>query len=129
MAATKKALGWPTTDSFFLPPEAVAHFRQAIGRGAEAQQAWQRRFDAYRAAFPAEAAEWDQVMGGQFPPDFASQLPQWKPGDKPVSTRVAAGQALNALAQRIPNIMGGSADLNPSTNTALKEQGDFQPSR
>ena len=127
VAATKRALGWPTTDSFFLPPEAVAHFRQAIGRGAEAQQAWQRRFDSYRAAFPAEAAEWEQVMGGHLPPDFASQLPQWKPGDKPISTRVAAGQALNALAQRIPNIMGGSADLNPSTNTALKEQGDFQP--
>jgi len=127
VAATKKALGWPTTDSFFLPPEAIAHFRQAIGRGEEAQQAWQQRFDAYRAAFPAEAAEWDQVMSGQFPPDITAHLPQWKPGDKPVSTRVAAGQVLNALAQRIPNIIGGSADLNPSTNTALKEQGDFQP--
>ncbi|WP_051536562.1 transketolase [Nitrosospira briensis] len=128
VAATKKALGWPTTDSFFLPPEAVAHFRQAIGRGAKAQQEWQERFDAYRAAFPVEAAEWDQVMGGRLSPDFTTQLPQWKPGDKPVSTRVAAGQALNALAQRIPNIIGGSADLNPSTNTALNEQGDFQPS-
>lgn len=127
VAATKKALGWPTTDSFFLPPEALAHFRQAIGRGAEAQQKWQRGFDAYRAAFPAEADEWDQVMGGRLPPDFAAQLPQWKPGDKPVSTRVAAGQVLNALARHIPNIIGGSADLNPSTNTALKEQGDFQP--
>ncbi len=127
VAATKKALGWPTTDSFFLPPEAVAHFRQAIGRGAEVQQEWQRRFDAYRQAFPTEAADWDQVMGGRLSPDFAAQLPQWKSGDKPVSTRVAAGQALNALAQHIPNIIGGSADLNPSTNTALKEQGDFQP--
>jgi transketolase len=105
----------------------VAHFRQAIGRGAKAQQEWRERFDAYRAAFPVEAAEWDQVMGGRLSPDFTAQLPQWKPGDKPVSTRVAAGQVLNALAQRIPNIIGGSADLNPSTNTALKEQGDFQP--
>jgi transketolase len=127
VTATKKALGWPTTDSFYLPPEAVAHFRQAIARGAGAQQEWQQRFDAYRTAFPAEAAEWDEVMAGRFSPDFGAGLPQWKPGDKPVSTRVAAGQALNALAQRIPNIIGGSADLNPSTNTALKEQGDFQP--
>jgi transketolase len=126
VAATKKALGWPTTDSFFLPPEAVDHFRQAVGRGANAQQQWQRRLEAYRTAFPEEAAEWDQIMTGQFPPGFASELPRWKPGDKPVSTRVAAGQALNALAQRIPNIIGGSADLNPSTNTALKDQGDFQ---
>lgn len=127
VAETKKALGWPTTDSFFLPPEAVAHFRQAVGRGAEAQKEWQQRMDSYRSAFPAEAAEWDQVMNGRFPADFAAQLPRWMPGDKPVSTRVAAGEALNALAQHIPNIVGGSADLNPSTNTALKDQGDFQP--
>jgi transketolase len=126
VAATKKALGWPTTDSFFLPPEAVDHFRQAVERGANAQQEWQRRLEAYRTAFPEEAAEWDQIMAGRFPPGFASELPRWKPGDKPVSTRVAAGQALNALAQRIPNIIGGSADLNPSTNTVLKDQGDFQ---
>ncbi|SCY54546.1 transketolase [Nitrosospira sp. Nl5] len=127
VAAAKKALGWSTTNSFFLPPEAVTHFRQAVERGAKAQQEWQQRLDAYRTVFPAEAAEWDQVMGGQVSPD-AAQLPQWKPSDKPVSTRVAAGQALNALAQHIPNIIGGSADLNPSTNTALKERGDFQPS-
>lgn len=127
VAATKKALGWPTTDAFFLPPEAVSHFRQAITQGATDQQAWQRRLDAYRSAYPAEAAEWDQVMGGRLPADFAAGLPAWKPEDKPVSTRVAGGQVLNALAQRIPNIIGGSADLNPSTNTALKEQGDFQP--
>ncbi|MDQ3186118.1 MAG: transketolase [Pseudomonadota bacterium] len=127
VAATKKALGWPTTDSFFLPLEAQSHFRQAIGRGAEAQQEWRRRFDAYRSAFPEEAAEWDRIMGGQLPSDFTAGLPRWKPEDKPVSTRVAAGQALNALAQCIPNIIGGSADLNPSTNTGLKGQGDFQP--
>ena len=126
VAATKKALGWPTTDSFFLPPEAVDHFRQAVGRGANAQQEWQRRLEAYRTAFPEEAAEWDRIMTGRFPPDFAADLPRWNPGDKPVSTRVAAGQALNALAQRVSNIIGGSADLNPSTNTALKDQGDFQ---
>ncbi|MGH8761720.1 MAG: transketolase [Nitrosospira sp.] len=127
VAATKKALGWPTTDPFFLPPEALSRFRQAIGRGAQMQQEWQERLDTYRSAFPAEAAEWDRMMDGRLPADFAAGLPQWKPGDKPVSTRVAAGHALNVLAQRIPNIIGGSADLNPSTNTGLKEQGDFQP--
>jgi len=127
VTATKKALGWPTTAPFFLPPEAVSHFRQAVVRGSEAQQEWQRGLDAYRAVFPAEAAEWGQIMSGRLLADFAAGLPRWKPDDKPVSTRVAAGQALNRLAQRIPNIIGGSADLNPSTNTALKEQGDFQP--
>lgn len=127
VAKTKKALGWPESPDFYLPPEAVSHFREAIGRGAQAQQAWQRRLDAYRKVFPAEAEEWDAVMEGRLPADLESGMPQWKPGDKPVSTRVAAGQALNVLAARIPNIVGGSADLNPSTNTALKGQGDFQP--
>ena len=127
VAKTKKALGWPESPAFLLPPEAVSHFREAIGRGAEGQQAWQRRFDAYRKDFPAEAEEWDGIMSGRLSSGFATGMPQWKPGDKPVSTRVAAGKALNALAARIPNIVGGSADLNPSTNTALKGQGDFQP--
>ncbi len=127
VVATKKALGWPTTDSFFLPPEAVAYFRQAVNRGTAAEQEWQQRLQAYRSAYPAEAAEWDLIMDGQLPENFAASLPQWTPQDKPMSTRVAAGQALNALATRIPNLMGGSADLNPSTNTALKGQGDFQP--
>jgi transketolase len=127
VAKTKKALGWPESPDFYLPPEAVSHFRDAVGRGAEAQQAWQQRLDAYRKAFPAEAEEWDAIMEGRLPPDLGTHMPRWKPGDKPVSTRVAAGQALNALAARIPNIVGGSADLNPSTNTALKGQGDFQP--
>jgi transketolase len=127
VAKTKKALGWPESPNFYLPPEAVSHFREAVGRGAGAQQAWQRRLDAYRKAFPAEAEEWDAIMEGRVPPGIETQMPQWKPGDKPVSTRVAAGQALNALAAHIPNIIGGSADLNPSTNTALKGEGDFQP--
>jgi transketolase len=127
VAKTKKALGWPESPDFYLPPEAVSHFREAVGRGAEAQQAWQQRLDAYRKAFPAEAEEWEAIMEGRLPTDLGTQMPRWKPGDKPVSTRVAAGQAQNALAARIPNIIGGSADLNPSTNTALKGQGDFQP--
>lgn len=118
VAATKKALGWPTTDSFFLPPEALSHFRQFTQRGAEAQEKWQERLETYRIAFPAEAAEWDQIMSGELPADFEGELPRWKPDDKPVSTRVAAGEVLTALARRVPNIIGGSADLNPSTNTA-----------
>lgn len=130
VAKTKKALGWPESPDFYLPPEAVSHFREAVGRGAEVQQGWQRRLDAYRKAFPEEAREWDAIMQGHLPADLSdlqARMPQWKPGDKPVSTRVAAGQALNALGACIPNIIGGSADLNPSTNTALKGQGDFQP--
>jgi transketolase len=128
LLATKKALGWPSTEKFFLPQEAVDVFRQAIPKGAAAQQEWKARLEAYRAAFPAEGAEFEMIAAGKMPENWGADLPKWKPGDKPIATRVAGGEALNALAKKIPNIIGGSADLNPSTNTALKGMGDFQPS-
>ncbi len=127
LQAAKKALGWPTTEKFYLPDEAVQYFRQAIEKGASAQAEWQKKREAYRTAFPAEAAEFERAVSGRLPDDWAADLPRWKPTDKPMATRVAGGEALNALAKRIPNIIGGSADLNPSTNTALKGAGDFQP--
>jgi len=126
LQATKKALGWSTMDKFYLPQQAVDYFRQAIGNGARAEQEWRKKFHAYQAEFPKEAAEFDLAVSGQLPEDWSRDLPQWKPGDKPIATRAAGGAALNALAKRIPNIIGGSADLNPSTDTALKGWGDFQ---
>jgi len=127
LAATKKALGWPTMDKFYLPPAAVDHFREALPKGASAQQAWSEKFEAYRKAFPHEAAEFEQLVSGKLPENWAADLPKWKTTDKAIATRAAGGAVLNALAKRIPNIIGGSADLNPSTETALKGMGDFQP--
>ena len=127
LQATKKALGWPSMDKFFLPQDAVNHFREAIDKGKKRQQEWQSKFDAYKKAFASEAAELERSISGKLAEDFAADLPKWKPADKPIATRVAGGEAMNALAKHIPNIIGGSADLNPSTNTALKGLGDFQP--
>ncbi|MGA2146620.1 MAG: transketolase, partial [Bryobacteraceae bacterium] len=127
LAATKKALGWPTTEKFYLPEDAVAYFRKAIDRGAAAEADWKKSFAAYQSAFPAEAAEFERMVAGRLPADWAADLPKWQPTDKAIATRVAGGMAINALAKRIPELMGGSADLNPSTETALKGQGDFQP--
>jgi transketolase len=127
LQAAKKELGWATMDKFYLPEDAVNYFRQAVGKGSKAQQEWQKRFDAYKKEFSKEAAEFEQIMSGKLPADWSADLPKWKPQDKPLATRAAGGQALNALAKRIPNIIGGSADLNPSTNTGLKGMGDFQP--
>jgi transketolase len=127
LQAAKKTLGWPTMDKFYLPQDAVQYFRQAIDRGARFQRDWQKKLDAYKKEFPKEAAEFELITSGRLPEDWASGLPKWKPADKAIATRVAGGEALNALAKRIPNIIGGSADLNPSTNTALKGMGDFQP--
>jgi transketolase len=127
LQAVKKTLNWPTMDKFYLPDDAVNHFRSAVNKGAKTQQEWQQQFEAYRKKFPKEAEEFEQATSGKLPENWSADVPKWKTGDKAVATRAAGGEILNALAKRIPTIIGGSADLNPSTNTALKGMGDFQP--
>ena len=127
VAATKKNLGWPTMDYFYLPPEAVSHFREQVEKGQAEQKEWTGALESYRSAFPEDGKKWDSMIAGKLPADWDADVPKWKTTDKPIATRVSAGQALTALAKRIPNLIGGSADLNPSTNTALKDMGDFEP--
>jgi transketolase len=127
LQAAKKALGWASMEKFYLPDDAVKFFREVGAKGAKKQQEWRQRLDTYKKAFPKEAQELRDMLAGKLPENWAADLPKWKPEDKPLSTRAAAGQALDALAKHIPNIVGGSADLNPSTDTALKDEGDFQP--
>jgi transketolase len=126
LQATKKALGWPTIDKFYLPEESVEYFRRAIPNGARLEDEWRERFDAYKQEFPKEAAEFELIMNGNLPEAWDVDLPKWKPTDKPIPTRAAGGEAMNVLAKHLPNLVGGSADLNPSTRTALKGFGDFQ---
>src|SRR3984885_9603637 len=126
LQATKKALGWPTMDKFYLPQDSVEFFRRAIPQGARLEDEWRKGFEAYRREFPKEAAEFELIMNGNLPQNWDVDLPRWKPTDKPIATRAAGGEAMNALAKHIPNLLGGSADLNPSTRTALKGLGDFQ---
>ncbi len=127
LKAAKKALGWASMDKFYLPEDSVRFFREVGAKGAGEQSAWQSKLDAYKKAFPAEGAEFEQIVSGKLSDNWQADLPKWKPEDKPLATRAAGGQTMNALAKHIPNLIGGSADLNPSTNTALKGEGDFQP--
>jgi transketolase len=127
LKASKKALGWESMDKFYLPEDAVKFFRQAVDKGSKLQKEWTSRFEAYRKDFPKEAAELERAIGGKLPEDWAADLPHWKTSDKAIATRVAGGEVMNAIAKHVPNLIGGSADLNPSTNTALKGEGDFQP--
>ena len=113
-------------EKFYLPEDSVEYFRQAIPHGAQMEDEWRKKFDAYKQAFPKEAAEFESIVSDKLPPNWDADLPKWKPTDKPIATRAAAGEAMNALAKHIPNLIGGSADLNPSTRTALKGLGDFQ---
>jgi len=122
---TKKNLGWPTEQPFLIPEEALAHFRQALERGRAWEAEWRARFEAYAAEYPDLAEEWRMAMAGELPPDWDASLPVFKPEDGPMSTRVASGKALNSIAPRLPTLIGGSADLAPSTKTYLEGLGDF----
>jgi transketolase len=128
--ATKRALGYPSEEPFFLPDDAVKHLREAVERGRAAATAWKDRFDAYRKAHPDLAAELERRLAGELPRGWDQDIPTFTTGDKPIATRAAGGKVINAIAARVPELLGGSADLNPSTETALKGLGDFQnPSR
>ena len=124
VVATKKALGWEYEEPFFVPPDALSHFRGAVERGARAQADWRGRFDAWASANPDLAEEWRRAFSGELPPGWDADLPKWKAGEKE-ATRVAAGKALNAIAAKVPWVFGGDADLSVSTNTKLKDEADF----
>ena len=127
---TKRKLGYPSEEPFFLPADAVAHLREAVARGQAAEAGWKGRFEAYRKAHPELAAELERRLAGELPSGWEKEIPTFTTADKPIATRAAGGKVINAIAARVPELIGGSADLNPSTETALKGQGDFQsPSR
>ena len=123
---TKQAYGWPPDAKFLVPDEALARFRQALESGAQTEGEWQTRLAAYRKAFPELAAEWDGFVRGELPAGWAEKIPVFKPTDGPMATRQASGKVLNAMAPALPLLVGGSADLAPSTNTYLKGLGDFE---
>ena len=123
---TKRKLGYPSEEPFFIPDEALAHLRGAVERGKAAEAEWRSRFEAYRKAHPDLAAQFERAVRGELPPGWDADLPAFSPADKPIATRAAGGTVINAIAARVPELFGGSADLNTSTETALKGAGDFQ---
>ncbi len=125
--ATKKALGWPAEPTFLVPDEAREPFERARERGRKLERDWNDLLRRYREAHPAEAADLDGRLANRLPDGWQDALPKFNPGDKPVATRAASGQVLNALAAKIPLLTGGSADLTPSNNTFLKGLPSFEP--
>jgi transketolase len=123
---TRQQLGWPFEEPFYIPDEVLALFRQALASGAVQEQAWKEQLEAYRKAYPALAVEYERVLAGDLPLGWETAIPQFGPGDGPMATRKASGKVLTAVASHLWNLVGGSADLNPSTNTALAGHGDFQ---
>jgi transketolase len=124
LRGAKQALGWPLEPAFHLPDAAVARFRDALARGAGWQADWQARLQAYRAAWPELAAEWEVRARGELPSGWDAALPSFPPGT-PVATRDASGAVLAAISPRLPALIGGDADLAPSTKTLVKSAGSF----
>jgi transketolase len=118
---TKEALGWPPDAQFLIPDEALAHFRTALDRGADAQGEWEALFDSYAEQYPDLAAEWQRRLAGELPAGWEESLPAFKPQEGPLATRAAGGKIMEALAPVLPELVGGSADLHPSTKTYLKQ--------
>jgi len=124
--ATKEKLGWPLEPTFFLPDDALAHFREAVGKGQKSEAGWKECFSAYTEKFPELAKEFEQTMSDALPVDWAAAIPSFPADAKGVATRTASGKVLAALATQLPTLIGGSADLNPSTFTVLPKLGDFE---
>jgi transketolase len=124
---TKENLNWPTAPAFLVPAAALAHFREALVRGAKAEADWNARLAAYAQLFPEQAAELQRSLRGELPAGWNADIPAFAADAKGLATREASGKIMNAVAPKLPALTGGSADLDPSTKTALKGCGDFNP--
>ena len=124
---TKQKLGWPTEPDFLVPDDVLAHFRQAVQRGEELEAAWDVRMDAYAKAYPELHAQLQQSIRGELAEGWDADIPVFEADTKGMATRDASSKVMNAFAAKVPAFTGGSADLDPSTKTALKGLGDFNP--
>ncbi len=123
---TKERLGWAYKEPFAVPPDALAHLRQALERGRRQQEEWQQMFRAYQQAYPEEARQLEIDLSGDLPQDWDSSLSDlFASADKPVATREASGRVMNGIVKRVHAFTGGSADLAPSTRTLLKDHGHY----
>jgi transketolase len=120
---TKEALGWPEDKTFLVPEEALKIFRRSIDQGKDFEAQWLKNFDAYGKSFPELAQRWTESMDGRLEAGWDVDLPVFK---EAVATRAASGKVINALAKKIPGLIGGSADLAPSNNTMINNAGDFE---
>ena len=124
--AAKENLGWPVEPRFLIPGEVLEFYREAIEKGREREFDWKMKLDAYKQIHPASGAELDRRLKGELPNDWDKDLPIFPVDEKGMATRASSGKVLNALSVKLPELIGGSADLTPSNNTKFDEAGDFQ---
>ena len=125
---TKESYGWPRDEKFLVPDEVRSHFADGIGaRGRQCRETWAAKFAAYSEAHPTLAAEWQTMQRRELPENWDAAIPTFEADRKGLATRVTSGKVLNGLAKKIPWLLGGSADLAPSTMTLLDGEDDFGP--
>jgi transketolase len=117
---TKENLGWPHEEPFTVPEDALVEWRRCVERGAELEAAWNEAYRAYAAAHPDLAGELERRLAGELPDGWEAQLPAFGAEDGSLATRAASGKVLNALVPKVPELIGGSADLSPSNDTLIK---------
>jgi transketolase len=122
---TKQNLGWPEDKEFYVPEEALSHFRRAIERGSKLEGDWQELVTRYEEEHAELGRTWRMMMDGKLPEEWERLLPKFEDA-KPIATRVASGEVINALAPKLSMLIGGSADLGVSNNTDIKGGGDFE---
>lgn len=124
---TKKNLNWPLKPDFYVPDEALEHFRTKTSDGEILQSEWSKRLKRYKKSFPQLASELDNLISGKYSSEWTDAIPTFKNDTPPMATREASGSVLNAVAAKLPLFLGGSADLGPSNNTHIKDFGDIAP--
>jgi transketolase len=118
---TKEAMGWPSQEPFYVPQEALEHFRGCVERGAELQAQWDRRFDEYREVHPELAQELERLIARDLPPGWDTEVPRFQTSGTMTATRKSSHTVLQWAAAKVPELVGGSADLAPSTLTTIDD--------
>jgi len=122
---TKKVYGWPEDETFLVPKEVLAHMNQALGLGERMEKEWKENFSAYQQAYPELAERLQMALKRDLPPGWDDDIPKFTSSDGPMATRVASGKVLNSFAPKLPWLLGGSADLAPSTKTLIDDSTYF----
>jgi transketolase len=124
--ATKRAYGWPSEEPFYVPQEALEHFRQCVDRGTQFQDDWSERFESYKAGHPDLAAEFERLVQRRLPDGWDDDVPRYPASDKMTATRKSSQEVLQWAASKVPELVGGSADLAPSTLTHIDDAPDVE---
>lgn len=120
---TKRNLGWPEDKTFYIPVEVAQNFKSISGKGKRSEKKWNKLYELYKTKYPEDALSFEKYMNGDFGDEWISHLPRFEDDGKKLATRSAGGKVINSIAKYLPILIGGSADLNPSTNTYIKESG------